>query len=255
MGWLDWLKKSSGPTVRQSRGMRTDPRAAYSAITIQEARNWEAAETTEENSHQWWNATGQDINQVMVDHYERICNRSQLEARRNPTVEGVIKTHATDVVGDEGPGLVMMTDDDAWNREAEEIWCDVAQAVDGSGTLSLGEWLRQDMYQKWVSGDMICQIVEDPEAETAVKTRIHPINPNRLRSPYPGQLNQNMLLGIERNQLNRPVRITLLMKSETNLALPRTRSLQYPRGTSCTGLSLLSQGKCGDFLSLRLVCK
>ncbi len=116
MGWLDWLKKSSGPTVRQSRGMRTDPRAAYSAITIQEARNWEAAETTEENSHQWWNATGQDINQVMVDHYERICNRSQLEARRNPTVEGVIKTHATDVVGDEGPGLVMMTDDDAWNR-------------------------------------------------------------------------------------------------------------------------------------------
>lgn len=190
--------KSNAPTV--SGAMSRSPRQSDGT----EARNWEAAVTTEENQHQWLRADGRSINEILIEYHQIITNRSIMEARRNPTVEGVIKSHACDVVGDEGPGLQMMTDDDAWNRAAEEVWCEVAEQIDGSGQLSIGEWLRQDMYQSWVTGDMICQIVEDPQAETAIKTRIHPINPNRLRSPNLGNIGQNMMLGIERNNLNRP---------------------------------------------------
>lgn len=190
--------------VTASRAMARDNRIAVRFVDVENARNWDAAITTEENAHQWVNATGRTINEALVDHYDRLCDRSALEARRNPTVEGVIKSHATDVVGDEGPGLVMMTDDDAWNSEAEAIFTEVSGCVDASGTLSLGEWLRQDIYQAWVTGDMVCQIVEDPDCDTAIKTRVHPINPNRLRSPFPGRQAERMLLGIERTKLNRP---------------------------------------------------
>jgi len=187
----------SSPAVTKSSAMPRDPQWAA-------ARNWEAAETTEENKHQWLRADGRTINEILIDSLNDIAARAILEARRNPTVEGVIKSHACDVVGDEGPGLQMRTDDDAWNREAEAIWAEIAGQIDGSGTLSLGEWLRQDMYQSWVAGDMICQIVDDAQAETVVKTRIHPINPNRLRSPTGAANFENLMLGIERNKLNRP---------------------------------------------------
>lgn len=191
---------TSAQSVTVSGGLARDDRDGT------EARNWDAADTTEENKDQWLRADGRTINEILIDSRLDIIARSILEARRNPTVEGVIKSHACDVVGDEGPGLQMMTDDDAWNREAEAIWNEVAGQIDGSGQLSVGEWLRQDMYQSWVSGDMICQVVDDPQAETVVKTRIHPINPNRLRSPYHGTTIPNLMLGIERNKLNRPLR-------------------------------------------------
>jgi lambda family phage portal protein len=191
---------TSAQSVTVSGGLARDERDGT------EARNWDAADTTEENKDQWLRADGRTINEILIDSRLDIIARSILEARRNPTVEGVIKSHACDVVGDEGPGLQMMTDDDAWNREAEAIWNEVAGQIDGSGQLSVGEWLRQDMYQSWVTGDMICQVVDDPQAETVVKTRIHPINPNRLRSPYHGTTIPNLMLGIQRNKLNRPLR-------------------------------------------------
>lgn len=193
-----WGGSSSASLVTKSGGLGRDVRDGT------EARKWDAAETTEENKHQWLQADGRSLNEILIDSRSDIIARALLEARRNPTVEGVIKSHACDVVGDEGPGLQMMSDDDAWNREAEAVWNEVACQIDGSGKLSLGEWLRQDMYQSWVTGDMICQVVDDKEAETVVKTRVHPINPNRLRSPYVGAASSNLMLGIERNRLNRP---------------------------------------------------
>jgi len=189
---------SGSPTVTTSGSLARDVRDGT------EARNWEAADTTEENKHQWLQADGRSINEILVESLHDVIARATLEARRNPTVEGVIKSHACDVVGDEGPGLQMMTDDDAWNREAEAVWGEIAGQIDGSGQLSLGEWLRQDMYQSWISGDMICQIVDDKEAGTVVKTRVHPINPMRLRSPYVGNTISGLMLGVERNNLNRP---------------------------------------------------
>lgn len=193
-----WGGASASPAVTNSGALTRDVRDGT------EARNWEAAETTEENKHQWLQADGRSINEILIDNLHDVIARATLEARRNPTVEGVIKSHACDVVGDEGPGLQMMTDDDNWNRQAESVWNEVACQIDGSGTLSLGEWLRQDMYQSWISGDMICQVVEDREASTIIKTRIHPINPMRLRSPYVGTVIPNLMLGIQRNNLNRP---------------------------------------------------
>jgi lambda family phage portal protein len=199
-----WFGGASPATVSKSRGLAKYDRGYVKFEDADRERHWEAADTTEENQHQWCNARGFNINEILVLHYETITQRATLEARRNSTVEGVIKSHAVDVVGDEGPGLVMRTEDDAWNSEAEAIFNEVACAVDGSGSLSLAEWLRQDIYQGWVAGDMVCQIVEDPDAKTVVKTRIHPINPNRLRSPYPGGTTERLILGVERSRLNRP---------------------------------------------------
>lgn len=194
------LVESATPAVTASGAMARDQRDGT------EARTWDAADTTEENKDQWLRADGRSINEVLVDNLHDIIARAMLEIRRNPTVEGVVKSHACDVVGDEGPGLQMMTDDDSWNREAEAIWNEIAGQIDGSGQLSVGEWLRQDMYQSWTTGDMICQIVDDPQAETVVKTRVHPISASRMRSPHQGSTAENLMLGVERNRLNRPIR-------------------------------------------------
>lgn len=218
---LDTIKKFFGWSPRGGASLTASAALARDYADdlkwVMDNRNWEAADTTEENKHQWLRADGRSINEILIDSLQDIAARSILEARRNPTVEGVIKSHACDVVGDEGPGLQMRTADDAWNREAESIWNEIASQIDGSGKLSLGEWLRQDMYQSWVTGDMICQIVEDNQAETVVKTRIHPINAMRLRSPNGISTKKNLLLGIERNNLNRPIRYHFLdeVRAET----------------------------------------
>lgn len=169
-------------------------------------RSWDAAIDTEENAHQWVCADGRTINEILVDHYETISQRCRLEAQRNPTVEGVIKSHAADVVGDNGPGLQVLSDDDAWNDDAESIWSEFCESVDGSGKLSLGEWLRQDVAQTWTAGDMICQVVEDRDAPSVIKTRVHPILPLRMKSPYVPTVNQDIMLGVERNRYGRPIR-------------------------------------------------
>lgn len=191
-------------------------------------RHWEGAETTEENKSQWLRADGRTVNELLIDYYETICNRSTLEARRNPTVEGVIKSHAADIVGDEGPELQLQTDDEQFNADAEGIWDEVAQAIDGSGKLSLGEWLRQDMYQSWVSGNMLCQIVNDPDAAGPIKTRIHPINATRLRSPLNRGNLPTMILGVERNTLGRPIAYHISDEVLGEYGVPRVKLTRVP---------------------------
>lgn len=195
------LSRPSTLAESYSPGLR--PTSRYDDGTA--ARTFDAAQDTEENVHQWLFADGRSINEVLVDYRENIVNRSIHEARRNPTVEGVIKSHAGDIVGDDGPGLQMLTDDDAWNGQAESIWKEVAESIDASGQLSLGEWLRQDIYQWWTVGDMIAQIVEPNTPGSLIRTRIHPINGARLRSPYTGNYD-NIMLGVERDKYNRPIR-------------------------------------------------
>ena len=186
--------------VTHSGGMQSDSRFDDGT----QPRAWDGAEHTEENSSQWLFADGRTINQVLMDHHETIVNRSIHEARRNPTVEGVIKSHAGDVVGDEGPGLQMLSDDDAWNDQAESIWKEFSDSIDSSGKLSIGEWLRQGIYQSWVTGDMICQLVEPTGLHTPIKFRVHPISGQRLKSPYT-RVESDIMLGIQRDRFNRPL--------------------------------------------------
>lgn len=195
--------RSRSPSLAENYTPGMQPTSRYDDGSA--ARTFDAATDTEENVHQWLHADGRSINEILVDYRENIINRSVHEARRNPTVEGVIKSHAGDVIGDEGPGLQMLTDDDAWNSAAESIWKEYAESIDASGNLSLGEWLRQDVYQSWVIGDMIAQLVELPRTEAMIRTRVNPINGIRLRSPYTGNYD-NIMLGVERDKYNRPLR-------------------------------------------------
>lgn len=227
MAWFNFLKSKPKTIARQhmprlGRG-EIDFEAMVSSVLGQESgkRHWDALDTTEENRTQWLRADGRTINELLLDHYDVICNRSELEARRNPTVEGVIKSHGNDIVGPDGPRLQAQSDDESWNAEAEDVWKEVAQAIDGAGKLTLGEWLRQDVYQSWVTGDMLCQIVDDPLANSPIQTRIHPISPKRLRSPLNRPMAINMMLGIERNKLGRPINYYISDEVLNEYGVPR----------------------------------
>ena len=206
-------------------------------------RHWDALDTTEENKTQWLRADGRTINELLLDYYEVICNRAELEARRNPTVEGVIKSHGNDVVGPTGPVLQMKTDDDLWNSEAEDIWKEYCQSVDASGKLTLGEWLRQDMYQSWVTGDMLCQIVDDPSVNSPIKTRIHPISPKRLKSPLVRETNVNMMLGIQRNKLGRATRYYISDEVLNEYGVPRIEMTAVPARDMLHYFEMLEPGQ------------
>lgn len=217
MGWTDTpnlstLYRSPAPSVvGGSHLARSDREVSFDSVVAAVLkqntgnRHWDAGDTTEENRTQWLRADGRSINQLLIDYYEIICNRAELEARRNPMVEGVIKSHANDVVGADGPTLQCRTQDASWNSEAEDIWREFAKSVDGAGQLTLGEWLRQDMYQSWVTGDMLCQIVTDEDSGSPIKTRVHPISPRRLKSPLTRSTTDKIMLGIARNRLGRAV--------------------------------------------------
>lgn len=200
---FEWLfgKKKVGVTRPSLK------RVDRSAIPLP-GRDWKAAEDNELSEQHWGRATDQGINTLLALHLNKLIARSSYEARANPIVDGTITSHATDIVGPDGPGIEFQTDNESFNREAEQLWKEIASQIDGSGELTLAELLRQDIRSLWTTGAILSQYVTDAAASTLVKQRLHPIPVQCL---YSGRRNtDDTMLGITRNKLGRPTRYHII---------------------------------------------
>ena len=176
-------------------------------VAEQSKRHWEAADRDGRTSAQWCQADGRHINAILVDRLETVRDRSLYEHRVNATVEGVIETHKSDVIGRDGPQIEFETDDNRWNEETEMVLRDVFLSdASADGCQSMGDLLKQGIESLWTQGDMLGQIIYDRDAESPVKTRINPIDAPRLRSPFGSVGDPRILLGVERNRLGRPLK-------------------------------------------------
>lgn len=171
------------------------------------ARNWEAAETTRLNSAHWSNAQDSAINLFLAENLPTLRTRSIYESRQNGMVTGVIKTHTDDVVGPDGPTLQVHCDpvNNAYSDALEGTWRNwfAAPTLRGnlSGTALLKLWIRKF----WDCGEILSRIYTDPDAEGPVKMRLWPAHPRRLASPADRTGQPNVVMGIEFDELDRPV--------------------------------------------------
>ncbi|MEM9588959.1 MAG: phage portal protein, partial [Planctomycetota bacterium] len=201
---LNWLRRR-----REQAELADRRRQLLHKVTDQmeeiNKRHWDGANNDDpEKVAQWCQADGRHINSILVDNLETVRNRSQYEARVNSTVEGVIETHKSDVVGRDGPSLQVESGDQSWNEQAEAVWREEFWThCDSTGQLSGGDYLKQAVEQWWTSGNLLSQIIFDRDTETRLQTKLHAIDSARLRSPMDGIANPNILLGVERNKLGR----------------------------------------------------
>lgn len=156
------------------------------------------------NSATWQNATDTSINTDIATDLATARQRALLAAENNPWVAGVIQTHATDLVGSEGPALQIESDDDDWNERAEQAWRDFWEMPDFNGELAGVELLELWIRNLWTCGEFLIQKVIDRRGD-GPQLKILDIHPRRLKNPFGGDLSGLTLQGVERNRSGRPV--------------------------------------------------
>jgi hypothetical protein len=169
-------------------------------------RYWEAAETTRLNSAHWTHADDESINVWLMEHLSTLRERSVYEARNNGIVLGMQNTHSEDIVGQDGPTLQVLSDDDRYNSALEQTWQDWFAApttrpnVSGAAMMKL--WVRN----LWKCGEYLARIITDPNADGPISMRLWPCHPRRLATPTTAFGNDNIVMGVEFDQFSRPKR-------------------------------------------------
>jgi len=187
---------------------RRDDDALFGAATEIEAaapvneeinvRRWDAADTHRLNSSQFENVTGQTINEDLVSSLPILMARCAHEASINPTIEGMIDTHAIDIVGPDGPQWQVLAREPGrllnskrlqgqfreYSQAAEEVLQDWFKLPDLNGELSGVEILTMDCNQQWTAGNSIVQVVDDDtiRRRNTIRLRWHPIHAERVFS-------------------------------------------------------------------------
>ncbi len=202
MGLLDLFRKPKPNKIHRQRFRRERDVDRYIESHSHKAkRRFDVAETDESNRARWCGSDSRSINQLLFSQLKTLHERCSYEARNNPIVDSTIDTHAKDVVGPNGPKIQVDGASDSWNTEAEAIIAEWAQSCTADGASDLGEWMRQDIRDIWVTGDMLSQIVSDPY-QTGIRTRIHQLDGRGL---YMWKNDATTFMGVERNEYRRPV--------------------------------------------------
>lgn len=164
---------------------------------------FEIAETDRLNRKSWINAKTNHVNFELAPSYETIRQRCIYEAANNPYVEGVIGTHAVDIVGEDGPSLQVNSENTEYNNQLESLWNWWTSHCDINGEMSLADFMRRDFRSMWTMGEFIHQFVNDPR-EKYVQTKLNDIDPRRLNSPMRGLGDPKITMGIKRNATGKP---------------------------------------------------
>jgi len=200
---LEWL--FGGKSKSQVRQTRFDKR---DRTAIPGKRDWKAGTDPDSTLTHWGQANGAEINQILAQKLDKIITRATYESRANPVIDGTINNHGNDCIGSNGPTLQVSSKSSAWNNTAEEIWAGVSNEITGCGEMSMADLLKQDIRQLWSTGGILSQYVNDNDATTFCKQRLHPIPIQRLYSGYFST--DDTMLGITRNKMGRPTKYHVL---------------------------------------------
>jgi capsid protein len=170
------------------------------------ARRWEAAETTRLNQAHWQFAQDESINAWLSEQLPTLRARSTYEAKQNGILLGMLHTYADYLIGPDGPTLQVISDDEPYNTALERTWQDWFYCPTPRRNISGAALLRLWSHGLWKSGAFLAQFVTDPTAEGPIQMRVKPIHTRRLETPPDLAGNPNCFMGVEYDQLGRPVR-------------------------------------------------
>lgn len=172
---------------------------------------FESAEQDRLNEAHWALANESPANVDLAWQLPTMRMRATHEAANNPTVEGLMLSHTLAVAGEDGPLLDLQGEDeeaDRWCEAAERVWENWCMRADGGGQLSLASLIKQWNISCWKNGEWLEQLVTE-ERRFALpdvpSLRLHGIEPQRLMSPADAGGDPNVVLGIRRSPLRRPL--------------------------------------------------
>ena len=193
-----------------------------------QVRRWDGANTHRLNAAQFEDVTGRTINEDLVSALPVLMARCSYEASTNPTIEGMIDTHAIDIVGPDGPQWQVLPADPGrlsnnkvlqeqftvYAAAAEEVIKDWFAMPDLNGELSGVDILSMDIHQQWTAGNSVVQIVEDDSIRSrrAIHLRWHPIHAERVFNNRIYGLNNGtrVTLGMERTKTGKRTKYHVL---------------------------------------------
>lgn len=159
-------------------------------------RRWESAATNRLNRAHWQNVLERSINSDLYGDLGTLRARCTYEGSNNPIVEGVIKTHAIDVVGPHGPTLRVQSDSTPYNEKLEAVWRNwwtrPTLRADLTGADLLCLWVRT----LWTAGELLGQIITDRNRSGPVQLAVRPIHPRRLKTPADQAGDADVVMGI-----------------------------------------------------------
>ncbi len=188
---VNWFAKQSRATAApDAAGLRT-----------MRARRWESADTDRLNEAHWQKVThDQSINSDLAAHLTTLRSRTLYESANNAFVDGVITTHANDIVGPAGPTLRVLSDDDAYNAALEAVVSDWFRSPCISGKMGIAALLRLWINSLWHGGEFLAQKVTDTTVPAnEIRLRLKPIASRRLATPPRLAGQANIVMGVEIN--------------------------------------------------------
>ena len=168
-------------------------------------RRWNAAQTDRLNQAHWAKAHGNEINQDIFEDIRALRARASFERANNPLLEGVVNTHADDIVGENGPLLQVQSDDQRYNDRLEEACAEVFADIDVNGQMALPDVMRLFVSQLWDKGEYVAREVTGGQVDSLVSFRLLAVNADRLDSDPRSTGDPLVALGVRRSSQGRPV--------------------------------------------------
>lgn len=169
-------------------------------------RRWEAAKSDRLNQAHWKGALGQSINADLMADLPTLWTRCSLETANNPILEGMIRSHAVDIVGKHGPTLQVISDNPRYSQALEKVWRAWFKRPEATGRKTGPAVLRGMVRCYWTRGESLTRFVSDPDGPGPFQTRLSLLEPTWMATP-PGEFgNPLTLLGVSRNRYGRPIR-------------------------------------------------
>lgn len=202
----------------------TELETQYESMTpwMDGTRRFEAAQTNRLNSAHWRYAQDKSVNEWLSLELPTLRARAHYETRQNGMLGGVVNSHADDIVGQDGPALQVLSDNDAYNEALERVWRQWFAAPTPDPDVSGAELLRGWIVSLWKSGEYLCQIVTDPMAEGDVSLRIMPRHSRNLCTPSDFIGDPNVFMGIRFSSFKRPTQYYIFDEPVNGAALTLT---------------------------------
>lgn len=163
------------------------------------ARLFEAAKLDRLNEAHWADVSSQPINDELRFDLDTIQRRAVYEAINNPLIEAAIETHATDVCGEHGPSLQMLTGKTKFDNAIEQLWSDWCESAEYQHGLALVDLLQGWVGQLWYHGEFLCQ---DIIGKNSADFKVLDLGADRLDIYHP---DEKIVMGVEINATGQPV--------------------------------------------------
>jgi capsid protein len=189
-----------------SQGRETPGSASTATDEAWMLRRWEGAETTRGNKAHWSKAHGQPLNADLYADLRTLQARAEYEASNNPIVEGMIQTHAVDLVGKDGPILEVVSESQEYNDALEDVFREWWELPDALEQQSGPELMRGWVHQWWKGGAHLGQLVTAQQpASDEISLRWLGLALHRLGTSPASSGDPQVAMGVRRDTLGRPI--------------------------------------------------